>query len=84
VQITNNIPSREHSKWFTPVPISVPERAKVMDVDVVLPPAVTLFLLPSTAAVIEVVGCTVSMLQMNDAGDASLFPTLSEALISIV
>ena len=48
-----------------------------MDVDVVLPPAVTLFLFPSIAEVIEVDGGRVSMVQLNDAGDEPLFPTLS-------
>ena len=65
-------------------PYQYPEKAKAMDVDVVLPPAVTLFLFPSIAEVIEVDGGRVSMVQMNDAGDASLLPALSEALISIV
>jgi hypothetical protein len=54
-----------------------------MAVDVVLPPVVTVFLLPSMAEVIEVVGGAVSMVQLNDEGVGSLFPTLSEAFISI-
>ena len=83
MQTANDAPSTEHSKWFTPVPLSVPEKAKVMDVDVVLPPAVTFFLLPSMAEVIEVVGGAVSMVQLNDEGVGSLFLTLSEAFISI-
>ena len=58
-------------------PVSLPENAKVMDVDVVLPPVVTVFLFPSMAEVIEVVGGAVSMVQLNEAGDEPLFPTLS-------
>ena len=83
VHVVNDAPSSEHSKWFTPVPLSVPEKAKVMDVEVVLPPVVTVFLLPSMAEVIEVVGGAVSMVQLNDEGVGSLFLTLSEAFISI-
>ena len=82
MQTTNDAPSRDHSKWFTPVPVSLPEKAKVMNVDVVLPPAVTVFLLPSIEEVIEVVGGAVSMVQLNDEGVGSIFPTLSEAFIS--
>jgi hypothetical protein len=48
-----------------------------MDVEVVLPPVVTVFLLPSMAEVIEVVGGTVSTVQLNEAGDEPLFPALS-------
>ena len=55
-----------------------------MDVEVLLPPVVTAFLLPSMAEVIEVVGGAVSMVQLNDEGEGSLFLTLSEAFISII
>ena len=84
VHVVNDAPSTEHSKWFTPVPLSVPEKAKVMEVDVVLPSVVTVFLLPSMAEVIEVVGGAVSMVQLNDEGVGSIFLTLSEAFISII
>ena len=77
VHVVNDAPSTEHSRWFTPVPLSVPEKAKVMEVDVVLPSVVTVFLLPSMADVIEVVGGAVSMVQLNEGGDVPLFPTLS-------
>jgi hypothetical protein len=55
-----------------------------MDVDEVLPPAATAFLFPSMTELKEVFGGTVSIVQINEAGDASSFPTLSEDLISIV
>ena len=84
MQTPNDAPSSEHSKWFTPVPVSLPEKARVMDVEVVLPPVVTVFLLPSMAEVIEVVGGTVSMVQLNDEGVGSIFLTLSEDFISII
>ena len=77
VHVVNDAPSSEHSKWFTPVPLSVPEKLKVMEVEVVLPPVVTVFLLPSMAEVIEVVGGTVSTVQLNEAGVEPLFPALS-------
>jgi hypothetical protein len=48
-----------------------------MEVDVVLPSVVTVFLLPSMAEVIEVVGGAVSMVQLNEGGDEPRFPTLS-------
>jgi hypothetical protein len=84
LQTANDAPSSEHSRWFTPVPLSVPEKAMVMDVDVVLPPVVAVFLLPSMAEVIDVVGGAVSMVQLNDEGVGSIFLTLSEAFISII
>jgi hypothetical protein len=57
--------------------VSLPENAKVIDVDLVVPPLVTALLLPSVAEFIEVVGGVVSTVQVNDAGDASLFLELS-------
>jgi len=41
-------------------------------------------LLPSEVETIEVIGGTVSTVQLNDASDRSLFPTLSCALVSRV
>src|SRR5206468_9843819 len=47
--------------------------------DDVLPPVLMADLLPSKAEFIEVRGATVSTVQLNDAGDGSLFPTPSWA-----
>ena len=82
--VANGAPSSEHSKRLSPEPVSVPEKANVMDVDEVFPSAATAFLFPSMTELKEVFGGTVSIVQINDAGDASSFPTLSEDLISIV
>ena len=82
--MANGAPSIEHSKWSTPEPLSDPENAKLIVVDEVLPPAVTVFLFPSMAEVIEVLGSTVSIVHINEAGDGSLLSTLSFELISIV
>ena len=61
-------------------PVSFPENATVIEVDFVVAPLVMAFLLPSVAESILVVGAVVSTFQLNDAGDGSLFPTLSCAL----
>jgi hypothetical protein len=53
-------------------------------VDLVLPPIDTVFLFPSIADAIEVVGGTLSIVHKIDAGVGSLFPTLSEDITSIV
>jgi hypothetical protein len=82
--MANSPPSTEHSKWSTPEPLSEPENATVMEVDEVLPLAVTVFLFPSIAEVIEVFGSIVSIVHINEAGDGSLLSTLSVDLISIV
>ena len=68
-----------HSKWSTP-PVSVPENAKVIEVDLVMPPLVRALLLPFVAEFIEVAGGVVSTVQVNVDGDGSVFPTLSTAL----
>jgi hypothetical protein len=72
----------EHSKWSKPTPVSEPEKAKVMDVDVVLPPLVTVLLLPSLEEFIVVSGGVASTFHPNDAGVVPWFPTLSIALTS--
>ena len=82
--MANGAPSSEHSKRLSPEPVSVPENENVMDVDEVFPFAATAFLFPSMTELKEVFGGTVSIVQINDAGDASSFPTLSEDLISSV
>jgi hypothetical protein len=51
-----------------------------MDVDVVLPPLVTILLLPSLAEVIVVSGGVASTFHLNDVGGVTWFPTLSKAL----
>ena len=58
-------------------PVSLPEKAKVMEVDLVVPALVTALLLPSVAEFIEVFGDTVSTVQLNEACDEPLFPALS-------
>jgi hypothetical protein len=58
-------------------PVSLPENAKVIEVDLVVLLLVTALLLPSVAEFIEVVGGVVSTVQVNDAGEASLFVELS-------
>ena len=65
-------------------PVSLPEKAKVMEVDLVVPLLVTALLLPSVAEFMEVFGGTVSTVQLNEAGDEPLFPTLSSDLICSV
>ena len=55
-----------------------------MEVDSVVLPLVTALLLPSVAEFMEVVGGTVSTVQLNEAGDEPLFPTLSSDLICSV
>ena len=61
--------------------MSIPENVNVIDVDLVLPSFATALLLPSTAESILAVEGTVSMVQLNEVGDETLFPTLSSALI---
>ena len=58
-------------------PVSLPEKAKVMEVDLVVPLLVTALLLPSVAEFMEVFGGTVSTVQLNEAGVEALFPALS-------
>ena len=65
-------------------PVSLPENANVMEVDLVVPALVTALLLPSVAEFMEVFGGTVSTVQLNRAGDEPLFPTLSSDLICSV
>ena len=79
VHVTNWDLSMLQLKWSipTPPPVSLPENANVIEVDLVLPPFVTELLLPSVAESILVVGAAVSTVQLNDAGEGSLFPTLS-------
>ena len=80
VHVVNDAPSREHSKWSNPTPISVPENVNVMDSDVVLPLLVTVLLLPSLAEFIVVSGGVASTFQVKSSGEVSLFPELSTAL----
>jgi hypothetical protein len=58
-------------------PVSLPENLIVIDADLVLPSLVTVLLLPSVAESTLVVGDAVSTVQLNEAGDEPLFPTLS-------
>ena len=60
--------------------MSVPEKVKVTDVDVLLPPLDTAIALPSVAESIVVSGGVASTLQLNDASDVASFPTLSTDL----
>jgi hypothetical protein len=83
-QVENGAPSKEHSKWSKPTPISVPEKVNLMDVDVELPPLFTVSLLPSIAEFIVVSGGVASTFHLNDTGDVPWFPTLSTALTSNV
>src|SRR5678816_2249361 len=75
-----------HSKWLIPAPltslppVSLPENSNDMELELVLVPLATMVLLPSVAALIDVVGDRVSTFQVNDAGDELIFPTLSCAL----
>ena len=64
--------------------MSLPENVNVIDVDLVLPSFATALLLPSTAESILAVEGTVSMVQLNEAGHETLFPTLSSAFICSV
>ena len=80
VQILNDAPSSEHSKWSNPIPVSFPENVKVIAVDVVLPPGAIVLLLPSFAEVILLEGAVVSTLQVNISGELSRLPELSTAL----
>src|SRR6476469_2292496 len=78
VHVTNSDLSTLQPKWSIPTPpVSLPENSNVIEVDLVLPSLVTLLLLPSVAESILVFGAAVSTVQLNDAGDGSLFATLS-------
>src|SRR6476620_5706724 len=79
VQVTWFELSTLHSKWLRPTPLSVPENANVSELDDVLPPVLTVDLLPSIAESIEVSGATVSTVQLNNAGEGFIFPELSLA-----
>jgi hypothetical protein len=75
-----------HSKWLIPTPesslppVSFPENSKVIESEFVLVPLSNMVLFPSIAAVIVVVGATVSTVQVSDAGEKLTFPTRSTAL----
>src|SRR6476469_9875791 len=78
VHVTNSDLSMLQPKWSIPTPpVSLPENANVIEVDLVLPSLVTVLLLPSVAESILVFGAAVSTVQLNDAGEGSLFATLS-------
>jgi hypothetical protein len=77
VQTVNLELSILHSEWSTPTPLSILENKKIIDLEDVLPPAVMTLLLPSVAESIVVAGGDVSTVHVNDAGERSLFPTLS-------
>jgi len=64
-----------------PIPVSLPANSKITELDLVLLPLVIVLLLPYIALLIIVVGATVSMFQLNDAGAGFIFPTLSSAPI---
>src|SRR5206468_686767 len=80
VHVVNEAPSREHSKWSTPTPASEPENVNIIDLDVVLPPLVTVSFLLSNAVLILEDGRVVSTFQLKSSGELSLFPELSTAL----
>src|SRR5437867_1730747 len=77
VHVTNFKLSTLHSKWSSPTPLSVPENENITLFDDVLPPVLIAILLPSIAVLILAVALLNSTVQLNDAGDGSLFPTLS-------
>jgi hypothetical protein len=82
VHVTNSDLSMLQPKWSIPTPpVSLPENANVIEVDLVLPSLVTVLLLPSVAESILVFGAVVSTVQLNKAGVDPLFPTLSSDLI---
>ena len=62
---------------FSTPPSSVAENENVAEFEDVLPLLDITDLLPLETETIEVVGGTVSTVQLNDARDTSLFPTLS-------
>ena len=65
------------SKLLIPTPVSLPENSNVAMFEDVFSPEVIIDLLPSVADRIELSGGTVSIVQLNDAGDGSLFDELS-------
>src|SRR5688572_29280335 len=65
VQATYLELSMLHSRWPTPTPLSVPEKANLIEVDSLLPLFETVLLLPSTAETIEVVGAVVSTVHVK-------------------
>src|SRR5580765_4584724 len=78
VHVTNSDLSMLQPKWSIPTPpVSLPKNANVIEVDFVLAPLVMVLLLPSVAESILVDGATVSTVQLREAGEGSLFPTLS-------
>src|SRR6478735_11688147 len=58
-------------------PLSSPENVITAEFEDELPPLTMELLLPSVAESILVDGATVSTVQLREAGDGSLFPTLS-------
>ena len=66
-QVENDEPSIEHSKRSKPTPISEPEKVKVIDLDELFPPLLTLLLLPSIAELIVVSGGVASTFHLNGA-----------------
>ena len=64
--------------------MSEPEKVKVIAVDELFPPLVTLLLFPSVAVFIVASGGVASTFHLNDAGDVPWFPTMSTALTSNV
>ena len=54
-----------HSRWPTPTPLSVPEKANLIEVDSLLPLFEMVLLLPSTAETIEVEGAVVSTVHVK-------------------
>ena len=78
MQALNDVPSSEHSRWSIPTPpVSLPENSIITALDLVLLLLVIVLLLPSMAELIIVVGSMVSTVQINDAGEGSLFVELS-------
>jgi hypothetical protein len=62
---------------FSIPPLSIAENENVAEFEDVLPLSYIAELLPLETEIIGVVGGTESTVQLNDADDTSLFPTLS-------
>jgi hypothetical protein len=67
---------------FSLPPLSEAENSKIAVFEDVLPPFLMTDLFPSEAETRDVRGGIVSTVQLNDASETSLFPTLSWALVS--
>ena len=80
VHAANESESNLHSDNVTAVPVPSAVNAILIEFEFVEPPGATALLLPSVAPVMVVIGLIVSMVQVDDAGDASVLPAASVAL----